>query len=755
MLLAELEHPEQQLEVLERIFCASLDSAHRHIANSCVCLWNGLFEHAKDLDYPEQLKVALSRLQPHVDIILPGLEVPSGDYAGQQPMFMGSVDDISLPRLPSTASSRKGTPRPVSSRAMSPELGSFDVNPKQQHRSTPGHKTSEVSRHRTTPRLRHDDSQVQFAPINTSPDQQQLESQILTERQKEVRERQKETATLFSEIRSSPGSKGKEAVPTRQSQVSSPQLPSRAREVATPEPEGAFDSFVSSTPTPRRGQPVAIPEHDMPDLPSSPPEPRGNPLAAEIRSRSASNSLLDEWQFSSSPVSGSPNPIRHAPEPSDLEELPVVDEDPLVEDNQEVSTSQNEGTEVEGADRSFSAENKIVEDTILPDLPRAPTTVPIPSTPRRTTRFGHVQETPKSDNDVFVDAPSSPLPPTPKRSERIAKSTRASRLREAESVPSQTFSVAGSDGDDRSAVRLVVELDSGVVNSSDYRRPTESPDKKPTKDVADCIVVGDSPKKPNGKAVSRSTRASSAVSTVPSIAGEEQEPSSQQTSRQKRKRKNSKAHETSGRKRRHRSPVEEVDTLSEVPDSQPSSAIKGVASAQLINDCHPTLAFPGIATTIHDFGQRFPNPPLASSRPRSRGRHNYVELVEIESSQAHDREAQSQIALESSIRSSEKEKQRVEAVASNTAEAAEAMDVDLEDPTAEEVVEEQAEEQTESQSQDAPSQGYMQKFISMLRSGAELLLSAPNVSMEEAWEAEDALLEVTRALHEVKRRGRR
>ncbi|KAK0657232.1 Rap1-interacting factor 1 N terminal-domain-containing protein [Cercophora newfieldiana] len=754
--LPEVEHPEQQLEVLEHIFCASLDSAHRHIANSAVSLWNKLFENAQELDYPEQLKAALSRLQPHVDIIVPGLEISSTDYAGQQPMFIDSVDDLSLPRLPSTASSHRGTPRPLSARAVSPELGSFDMNARQQLHSTPAHKSSEASRHRTTPKLRHDDSQVEFAPIHTSPGQHELESQILTERQMEVRERQKENAVLFPEIRSSPGLKQKEADPTRQSRASSPKLPTRSREVATPERERAFDSYVSSTPTPRRGQPVPIPEHDMPDLPSSPPEPRGNPLAAEIRSRSASNSLLDEWQFSSSPISGSPNPIRQAPEPEEPEELPEADEDPLHEDEHGLATSQDESVEVEGAERSFSAEDEIVEDTILPDLPRNPLTVPVPSTPRRTTRSMNLQETPKSDNDVFVDAPTSPLPPTPKRSERIAKSTRASRLREAENVSSQTPSIAGSDVSDRSSVQLVIELDAGKIKSSDYRRPTESPDKKPTAEVADCIVVGDSPTKLSGKAASRNTRAGSTIPPVASTTGEEEAPGSQQGPRQKRKRKSSRAHETSSRKRRHHSLADE-DNTAEVPDSQPSSALKARPSPQPINDRRPRSARSGTATTIRDFGQRFPSAPLASSRPRSRGGKASLDLVEIASSQAHDREAQSQIALEAQISSSQKKARHAEPVAPAPVDVeAEAMDVDvdMEQPPAEEQVDEQPE--SHSQSQDVPSsQGYMQKFISILRSGAELLLSAPSASTQEVWEAEDALLEVTRALHEVKRRDRR
>lgn len=62
----------------------------------------------------------------------------------------------------------------------------------------------------TTPkaRLRYNDSQIQFAAIDSSPLQPELaESQYLTDRQKEVKERQgREAAAMFPEIRSSPRS---------------------------------------------------------------------------------------------------------------------------------------------------------------------------------------------------------------------------------------------------------------------------------------------------------------------------------------------------------------------------------------------------------------------------------------------------------------------------------------------------------------------------------------------------------------------
>ena len=58
----------------------------------------------------------------------------------------------------------------------------------------------------TAPRLRHDNSQIEFAVIDSSPSVlAAIESQLLTDRQEEVKERQsRETAALFPDVRSSP-----------------------------------------------------------------------------------------------------------------------------------------------------------------------------------------------------------------------------------------------------------------------------------------------------------------------------------------------------------------------------------------------------------------------------------------------------------------------------------------------------------------------------------------------------------------------
>lgn len=81
--------------------------------------------------------------------------------------------------------------------AVAHKLGSMPLTPK---------KASTHIAHKTPPsRLRHNDSQVQFVAVESSPiNPAEMESQMLTDHQKDVRHRHNDDAVLFSDIRSSP-----------------------------------------------------------------------------------------------------------------------------------------------------------------------------------------------------------------------------------------------------------------------------------------------------------------------------------------------------------------------------------------------------------------------------------------------------------------------------------------------------------------------------------------------------------------------
>ncbi|KAL2130391.1 hypothetical protein VTI74DRAFT_6519 [Chaetomium olivicolor] len=767
-MVADIEHPEQQLPCLERFFCASFASCHRSITNSSISLWNRLFENLEHLDYPEELKAALVHLQLHADIIVPGLETSSVEYAGQQPSFIDSFDDFSLPRLPSTRStSRRATPRPASSQSKSPsslKITRRNAPPSTRTRSAAANK-------RTTPRFKHDDSQVQFAAIEPSSELgSPIESKVLTARQREVRERQRENAALFSEIGSISSARSKES--NRQT----PPVQVWTHRQATPQPDTSFDDYVSSTPTPRRGQMMVMSEHDMTDPPSSPPEPRGNPLAAEIRSRSASHSLLEEWQFSSSPISGSPNPNRYGvvPDASTQRGYVTVVSLPAVQ----VEVPQLPKDPVIGGDKaeSHSPTEETIEDSMIVAPVEAvaipePADNPVqemPSTPRRSPRFSESQAqqtpSPKSDREVFVDAPTSPLPPTPKQSDRAIKMAEGSEVKQTPVISMDNTSFDLSDVDEKSLLRLVVELDSCKADRSEYGRPSPSvsPDGKTQKSpVIDCIVVGDNPKAAEAPTSaplpSRRTKANSAASVMSGGAEAENIPSSQPKTRggrQKRKRASSKAAETDSKRQRQESAGEG----GEVPERKDCPAIEVHSSGDgpVVNGEDVKVDLGQLERILSSSVEpSIPENPSQESNSPASVILEPVDAMEIED----DQDVQSQIAWETfshSQRQEEDDKQAsrmaspapvspAESVQGDTSQPIITEDDDEEDKAAAGVmsVEERA----------APETKQAQKILDFMRNGLDELRLA-RLSRQEVYQIEDMLMDMKRELYEAERRGR-
>lgn len=758
-LITEIDHPEQQLQSLEQFLCSSFASCHRSVVNCGVSLWNNLFENMERLDYPEQLKAALVQMQLHADIILPGLETSSSEHAGQQPLFVDSFEDFSLPKYPSTrSSSRRGTPRPASSRAKSPTPLNPAV-PSKRHQQTSLPIAS--SRPTKTPRLKHDDSQVQFAAIEPSLSiDSPVESQVLTERQKEVRERQRENAALFSDIQSSPRPKSGESGRYLRNRPSPFLGNPGARQAATPEPEGRFNDYVSSTPTPRRGQLMVMSDHDMSDPPSSPPELRGNPLAAEIRSRSASHSLLEEWQFSSSPISGSPNPNRHGAVADPSSQRGYGSVEPLPQAPKLPNHRMSGKNEAEPQ----SATDEVIEDSfsIVHRMDTAPAPEPSgspvgegPSTPQLSSRPpAQAQETPtpKSDREVFVDAPTSPLPPTPKRSERSTDAAQFPEPRPAQAVVAGNTSFDISDVDERSLLRLVVELDSGKVDPLQYHRSCVSPNGKgqASPPSLDCIVVGDSPKKTGDRVISRRTRANSAPSVV-SSADELENPSSSQLKplgRSKRKRAASKAHETSGQKRQRQDSIEPVG---EVPFSQMALAQAPKQAPTIIAENSKESPEERIPSSSVELS----SPEIPSPREQISSQDSAVseseEAMEVEGS---EQEVQSQIARESYDYSRRQGEEDGEVAAAENSPAVEEMQVgahqvitNTEGDTGPTELTADAQEVAK----DEPNQ--LLKIMDLFRSGLDELRLA-RLSRPEVYQIEDMFMDMKRELYEAERRGR-
>lgn len=404
-----------QLDTVAQLFCAAFRSTHRDIVSFAAETWNRIYEHVDHIEYPETLKNVLASLGSSVDVTRPGLEIidNSNLYSnltesqgnGNHLPFISPARFQPTPLSRSSASGRSGTPG--SAKALVRENGT-PLSRKKPKGRTPKAK------------LRHEDSQVQFAAIESSPFLAAQETQLLTDRQKETRERQRETAAMFPAVRSSPTETTKKARSTNS------QLPSASIDsyrASTPEHGGGFDDCLTSTPTPRRGQPMSLAEQDqeMTDPPSSPPEPRSFRLLAELKSQTSRPNHMDDWHFSSSPVSGSPNPTNQTNSVSQSMELDDVDEELHLDNVNESEQTPGDlnADQQDAASSQFDAiENTMIyehlDETHLPTAANDNASQDLHTTPSgRQLRASAARVTPRSDNEEFVDARSSPMPPTP------------------------------------------------------------------------------------------------------------------------------------------------------------------------------------------------------------------------------------------------------------------------------------------------------------------------------------------------------
>ncbi|KAI1326977.1 hypothetical protein F5Y16DRAFT_373380 [Xylariaceae sp. FL0255] len=530
-----------QLDAIEELLCCAFKSKHRHIVNNAVLLWNRGFEQADSIEYPGLLKEVLLSMRPYVDIVLPGLDTSMYESSAPGPSFVESQDDLELPsasansvnhtvsRVEGISSSKgsKGSATPTPD--PTPSIGRLKPDSARSKSSTKSAKRNK------TPKLRHDDSQIQFAAIDErSPSNYAAESQVLTDRQKEVRDRQLENAVLFPSIRSSPRlQKDKSNNNSRQP------TPQDNAQGATPKANRSYD-YVSSTPTPRRGHASLIEEdHEMTDdIPSSPPEPRRN-LLPEMQSHSRGTSILDDMPISSSPISGSPivRPSRAARREKEILEArsSAFIEESL---NRAVAKATPSTTPNRNQDQAKTAPN---------GQPQTPSALVAPKP----------QETARLDNDNYMDAVDSPVHPAP------ATTLAPHHGEEDEVVDYQgDVSFAMSDGEERSMARLVIELDSRRCDPlPDY--DTSSPEKPNVKEATEeCITVNTGSDQPRRRSIKGQTSHSSPM--IPSTPLEPDESQSSGKSRRKRKRISDRKQRNIGKRRRH-SPAEDEE---EVESSQ-------------------------------------------------------------------------------------------------------------------------------------------------------------------------------------------
>lgn len=266
--------PPHTIESLDGLFAAGFRSTHKDIINQMVGMWNSSYGQGSQLAYGPDLTDALLRLRLYVHIELADLKLPdelSAEAYGERapPAFLDFVEtQKQLVTMPAAGDDERVLLSPKS-----PIIRTEDVIVVEQQQETrQSHEPDAVigsrpqSSHSTPQRSRrHNNSQLQFQPIDSSPPNgMKKESQLLTDQQKEVRERQRQEATVyFADLRTDAAPKAaKNSISTHEERPSTPILPSRDL--------AAFDNDPTASPTPRsKHQSLQLDDIDAPSSPLS------------------------------------------------------------------------------------------------------------------------------------------------------------------------------------------------------------------------------------------------------------------------------------------------------------------------------------------------------------------------------------------------------------------------------------------------------------------------------------------------------
>ncbi|KAL7770299.1 hypothetical protein CFE70_000232 [Pyrenophora teres f. teres 0-1] len=196
----------QILLQLEALMTAGFLSRRRSIVNVSIATWNSTFGKEDILIYPSRLETALRLLRQNVELSLPSLEAREEDAVSFSCnstlllLILGQDNMVSFYDSDTTAEEPKRafkSPRVKES----PFRISKSLRSKSRSPAVPTSARRTSSRQTPKIRLRHDDSQIAFEPIASSPSNPfNQESQVLTERQKEMLDRQRLSTGLFSKM---------------------------------------------------------------------------------------------------------------------------------------------------------------------------------------------------------------------------------------------------------------------------------------------------------------------------------------------------------------------------------------------------------------------------------------------------------------------------------------------------------------------------------------------------------------------------
>ncbi|KAG9244064.1 Rap1-interacting factor 1 N terminal-domain-containing protein [Calycina marina] len=502
----------KQLQALEVLISSGLESKHKSIVVSTIKLWNTTFGTFTDgLEYPTRLADALLRLRSiGADLNLPSfphnLETKVSAEQRQRPSFPETQDDFmdyissTSPSYNLPASIAKSVSLHYSGSATA--MKSVRAAPTSKSREqTPEFSRRKSKKRVSTPKLRHDDSRIQFETIESSPfPDSDAESQHLTERQKEVKERQQAEATaMFPDIRPTPTSKADVAQRRMSSASKRAILPphrsaSKTRLIisptvgrqTTPIPQGEFDAFLHSSPTPTRS---LRPDANDTAPPSSPPENLQHQVTRNwsgipYSPHDSTTEPMTESAISNEQPAAQMNLFDRPISTMDFEinyrDVAMIDDSIQQQDHVYVATL---GTSVNSMDATSAIKSKLNGASQVEEaLPSH-----VPNTPQRLQRQTYMdRRTPKTT--VFHDALESPDVPSFDKQTEVAFVDAISSAEHREESRSSPI----SDLDQSGVFRLIAEFDQGSGRSRQLPRTVERyrtrPEAEPSSEVS--VTVG-------------------------------------------------------------------------------------------------------------------------------------------------------------------------------------------------------------------------------------------------------------------------
>lgn len=283
------------LKTLEPLLVAGFASPHREVVNHTIVFWNAKFGAQESLEYPPDLESVIRARRADASIDLPTF--PDGDrkrVAATLPEFyesesqaaisMPARKDIRIEQVHEDAARKEQPAQSVYFTAQRSPAAKPSTIP-----SSDGRRSRASGSSTPKARLRHDDSQVQFAPIDSSPIRPADESQHLTEHQKEVTARQNQNAQMFPELSSSPMAQSTalpRALAKRLDFSSETRIPDEGEDFGTPtglpDAAGLMSDDIPSSPTPSSTKDAShaaldmdddqVTEDELDEPPSSPPK---------------------------------------------------------------------------------------------------------------------------------------------------------------------------------------------------------------------------------------------------------------------------------------------------------------------------------------------------------------------------------------------------------------------------------------------------------------------------------------------------